>query len=274
MNKVEKFLKNPNQEDLEQIPHYYKFIIYGWCEYCIKNKCGKIDKATKLKQMLIPDLCKNICFDIRGVKSLFLAVKILNQMNLNKDAFITVSVDDQIGLNIYYNYYHPDLPDMFYVEQADIFGIGKELSLYYQDLREYLKNLFQDNLQKRITKITFTIKNNLKMFYEQELGIVWNENTDCINCTKQFIKDEPLDSNCEKMISEKCYDKFTNHPDFSIQEKRYLDEQVIRKTQVQPKITNTSQLVYKQAGDWTCPICLLDNKASAKTCIACGANKK
>ena len=248
---MKKFAKNPTDKNATFLDESTQMIFYAWSTYVVKNKVGNIVKARKIREVLLSKIKKSICIDHRGLKSILLGCRLITQLNFGKNISMDIYIKRKKAFQVYYNA-DPKLPNMFSVnQQYGIFGVDKELTLYYEGVRDYFKDTFMDFPDIRIDKIDMVIRGNTKPFYEKELGVIWNEEK-CAECTKQALKgDIPI--KCKKHIDKKCYTTFRNAPEFIFKDTH--EEQPFA------KIT--------QVGTWECSTCMLMNPPNVKKCRAC-----
>jgi len=180
---------------------------------------GDVKKARKIRELVIPEIKKVVCIDRSGLKSILLGCALLEQINLDKRACLNVYSGRSLTFQVYYNY-DPSLPDMFFVKQThDLLGVDKELSLYKEALREYFKDTFMDHIDLKISLITMSIGDAVKDFYKSHLGVIWNEE-DCVECVEKALVGGELGKECRKLLDNKCYEKFRNHPSFVFKKKK------------------------------------------------------
>jgi hypothetical protein len=157
-------------------------------------------------------------YDKRGVDSVITAFKVLKTLSLKKSASVDIYINNSssASIRVYYNSV-AGLDKMFAVyEGYNRLGVDKELMLYGGDLKSYIDDVFTRKNKKRqfefkITKIDVNINNNIKLFYIDSLGIVWNQD-DCADCHLKKRRGEKLDLKCEMLINNNCADNFRNRP--------------------------------------------------------------
>jgi hypothetical protein len=191
------------------------------------------------------------------LKSILLGCRFLEKLNLGKLTYLKIYIRNDTAFQVYYNS-DKKLPGMFLVKQEhSIFGVDKELTLYYEALTDYFKDIFADYPDMRISKMTLMLGNSEKIFYREKLGVVWREE-ECAECTLLALKGEKLSKSCKHIIKKKCYEKFRNRPPHFIF--KDMHEEIDRK-----KVDNSQS--------WECQACLLMNSEKAKKCIACDTKR-
>jgi len=249
MERIKNFSKDPTYRNSEHLTLWQKLLFYTWSTYSVEEKKGNIEKAREIRKILSPELKKFICLDIRGLRSILLGCKLLLQLNQKKMTHMDIYIGNNKSFEVYYNYYK-DLPGMFFVNQTDKdFGVDKELSLYYEGIVDYFKDMFRNFNSKKVSKIKFVISDREKAFYSEKLGVIWNEE-DCADCALQSLKGEVTSEKCKQLIIKRCYDSFRHSP--------LLEINIIEKTK---KIDKSD---YKE-----CPVCSVFNPKTLKKCQAC-----
>jgi len=256
MDTLTEFLQEPTPQRASFLDMATQHVVYGWATYCVKNKTGETELAKRIRTALLPELKRNTCFDHRGLRSLLLGCRLLLNFKPGQETYLTVTVGKQIALQIYYGV-DKSLSTMYLVKQThDMFGVDKELVLYYEGLADYLKELFMDFPDMRVNLIDVYIAGQVKAFYTAPLGVVWNEEK-CAECTMIALGGKPMDKGCKKLYNEKCYQKFRYAPTFVFKD-------------AQPKRGKPSAWV--QTGQVECQTCGLMNPKNSKKCTACGEN--
>ena len=208
---MENFSKDPTYRNSEYLTLWQKLLFYTWSTYSVEEKKGNIEKAREIRKILSPELKKFICLDIRGLRSILLGCKLLLQLNQKKMTHMDIYIGNNKSFEVYYNY-DKDLPGMFFVNQTDKdFGVDKELSLYYEGIVDYFKDMFRNFNSKKVSKIKFVISDREKPFYSEKLGVIWNEE-DCADCALQSLKGEVTSEKCKQLIIKRCYDSFRHSP--------------------------------------------------------------
>ena len=186
-------------------------------------KKPKVKKAKEPKELKSPEEVKSpeigfTDYDNRGVDSVITAFKLLKKLSLKKSASVDIYINNSSSpsIRVYYNAV-ASLDKMFAVyEGYNRLGVDKELMLYGDALKSYIDDVFTRKNKKRqfefkITKIEVNINNNIKLFYIDSLGIVWNQD-DCADCHLKKRRGEKLDVKCEMLINNNCADNFRNRP--------------------------------------------------------------
>lgn len=245
MEAIKIFSKEPTYRNSEHLTLWQKLLFYTWSTYSVEEKKGNIEKARKI---LAQDLKKIICVDILGLRSILLGCKLLLLLN-QKMTHMDIYIKNNKSFEVYYNY-DKDLPDMFFVNQTDKdFGVDKELSLYYEGVVDYFKDIFRNFNSKKVLKIKFVISGIEKAFYSEKLGVIWNEE-DCADCALQSLKGEVTSEKCKQLIIKRCYDSFRNSPPLEIN--------------IIEKVKKIDKSDYKE-----CPVCSVFNPKTLKKCQAC-----
>ena len=259
---VKKFAKEPTIKNAKKLDKSIQMLFYSYSSYVIENKIGDIQKAKLLRNILLPEINKDICMDRRGVKSIILGCKFLIQLNSKKNISLDIYINNLRAFRVYYNS-DPQLPNMFLITQTyDLFGIDKELNLYYEGLVDYFKNIFLDFSDIRINNIKLHSSNGEnKDFYNKDIGVFWG-NEKCAKCTISLLNGNTLTEECKKMIDNKCYEKFRHSP-----------ELVFKDIHEKKKPIDYKELIKLQKKQWECDKCFLYNPPETETCLAC-LNKK
>jgi hypothetical protein len=317
MENLEKFLKNLDEESAQNLDNYMYSLIYSWCQYCINNNTGDVEKSKDILRIIKPILKKTLCtFDKNGYKSIILACKLLINMNnsinfkplkpetkLKHTEFINsfqvfMKDDDQKEKPSFYIYYEPykyseskigtfySLKDQFNIKQEySIIGMSKELNMYRQETQKYFEDIFNDN-NGIVEKIIFSQEKvsgkKLKLFYDNQIGIVWEDkNNDCVNCIQTLFKDGKFSKECEKqVIEDECYSEIRNRPENlqkKIEDILYNEKSEIKSSS--KKLSPVFKNVYKELKKnkhllWECQTCLTQNNNDVDNCIACTEKKQ
>lgn len=171
---IQEFMKYPTPESASVIPLPLSYIIYGWCSYSTENKIGNYKLARTIKELLIPNIKPTTCMDRRGVKSLLLALRLLKSLCTEKNWQHYVMKVDTTKESITISF------DPSKNEGTFNININKEeSSISSSFIRTFIIDYFGSG-NKTITDIYFSIgKDNDKIFYRHNRGIVWNiENPD------------------------------------------------------------------------------------------------
>lgn len=251
---VKKFGKNPSQKNALHLDKSTQMLFYAWATYVVEKKDGDIDKARKIREVLLPEMKKTICIDQRGLRSIFLGCRLLTMLDFGKDTSLDIYIKNKKAFQVFYNA-DPSLSNMFFVNQTHtMLGVDKELTLYYEGIRDYFKDTFMDFPDMRVDKIDMVIQSKTKPFYRKELGVIWNEEK-CAECTSDALAGK-ISKKCKKLIEAECYTNFRHAPQFVF--KDIHDEK------------KPAKAMESQADKWECSSCMLMNPKNAKKCIACG----
>lgn len=157
-------------------------------------------------------------YDKRGVSSVITAFQLLKKLNYKKTTSVDIYINNSSSpaIRVYYNSIQ-GLDKMFAVyESYNSLGVDKELVLWGPELKNYIIEIFSrknksGTFQFKISKIDINISNNIKRFYIDFLGIVWNQE-DCAECHLKQKSGLDLDPKCKKLIDSNCSDNFRYKP--------------------------------------------------------------
>lgn len=183
----------------------------------------KIDYVSR--EHKIKEWTKNLSEDDkRGVRALILGCKMLSDTGFTsmsgKEYPKLMVYTDTNNLIMEISYESPDesgnkLSNMYKVVEELPNKISKELSFYYDDLKDYLIETFGTE-SIRIDHIYIVMKKDIyRLFYDQHLGILWDK-TECFKCYK-ILKEFGIDctyENCGSNAKKKLKQLYLkHHPD-------------------------------------------------------------
>ena len=177
-----------------------------------------VKKPTQSQNIEQPTYAEEKEYDKRGVLSVITAFRLLKKLNYKRTTSVDIYINNSSSsaIRVYYNSV-PGLDKMFAVyEGYNSLGVDKELMLWGQELKAYINEIFSrknksGTFQFKITKIDININNNIKRFYIDSLGIIWN-NEDCAECHLKQLSGLELNPKCKTLIDNKCADNFRYRP--------------------------------------------------------------
>ena len=177
-----------------------------------------LKKPTQSQNIEQPTYAEEKEYDKRGVLSAITAFRLLKKLNYKRTTTVDIYINNSpsSAIRVYYNSV-PGLDNMFAVyEGYNSLGVDKELMLWGQELKAYINEIFSrknksGTFQFKITKIDININNNIKRFYIDSLGIIWN-NEDCADCHLKQLSGLELNRRCKTLIDNNCGDNFRYRP--------------------------------------------------------------
>lgn len=231
--KLKAFCANPSYDVFRNFDETTKEIIYKLSKYCIDNNKGKLSLAKKFSRYYIS---RDMSDETRNaLKAVFRSLKLLKTKEFEKarrGEYPRVIV--QVGRLAKYNFiidYNSHIKEMFRINQKiKKLGVDKEISLYEDDIKDYLVEIFSKYPDLKITKIgvqlaEFTTIDN---FYLAEKGIVWDKRK---AKKSKVTKPKPVKPNT-----------------------------IIKKGKL--IVNNNSEV-------WECPVCEVLNPKSEEKCLSC-----
>lgn len=215
------FCSNPSGEKLRRLSKYEQALLYAMALFCIEKEDGKVDLAKKIVRIYEFNniLSQN---GRRGFSSVLLALNLLKTPE-----FMKIKKKKKYPLfKVYlpeYNLpaitisYGTDLPEFFSIFQtAPVLGMKKELVLGYEDVKEYLLDLFIQNTSLYVVSVVIWMnKKMVKQFYRSDIGVIWNQEK-CTDCILKMRKRKNLDRECsEILLEDRCYEDIRHGVDFS-----------------------------------------------------------
>ena len=177
-----------------------------------------LKKPTQSQNIEQPTYAEEKEYDKRGVLSAITAFRLLKKLNYKRTTTVDIYINNSpsSAIRVYYNSV-PGLDNMFAVyEGYNSLGVDKELMLWGQELKAYINEIFSrknksGTFQFKISKIDININNNIKRFYIDSLGIIWN-NEDCAECHLKQLSGLELNPKCKTLIDNNCGDNFRYRP--------------------------------------------------------------
>lgn len=271
---IESFCKDPTSDNFYKLKENYQISLYHYSLYCIKKKRGRVDMARKVINYY---LTKNS--DRFGIKAILLASRLIREKEftdikgrLVPAIRVFLKGSKRCSFNITYS---RELPDMYVVDQQNTkLGVDKNLSLYYDGLKEYIIDTFSTHPDLIVERIDLILKDGQtpKHFYKRGDGVRW-DSEECLACLEQVKKGVKLSKRCHELVLvNRCADKIryrmsgSNNNLAVITPKKAVSRSKTGKKAIKKILGNQNE-------KWECNDCSLLNDNDSNECIACGASK-
>lgn len=226
MKSILKFCIEPNFNKFMEINKVDRKFMYQVSLFCTENNKGNIRLAEKIIDY--DYLSKMNDTNIRDIKSIMLLLKLLEQISykINLDSFITtatINFKSKETMEINYELY-PSLKKIYTVDEKLRDFIPREFNLYKEEFKSYIIELiYSKKLEVKDILISYSNSKEKIIFYDTNIGVIWDSTDDCIECINFFKKHNiKLDKNYNitKDTVRKGYLKF--HPDKGGKKKEFV----------------------------------------------------
>jgi len=220
---ITEFCAKPTVDGFSKFSDALKKELADRAKYCIDNDICDQALARKIHNFYITRNMTNE--SKRGVRSLNLGLVFISEMKSVRDGdifypFIRVYLKSRQNSIAFEIVYSKELPGMYNILQTvEELGVDKDLSLYLDDAKDYLIDIFANHPELVIYKIDITTgpKKLPDDFFDVDIGILWNfeKCAKCIRMLRDGSGTAAMRKECLDLVYDKeCYKKFKNRPVF------------------------------------------------------------